>query len=120
MREAIKSSMRFLSAPVWQGYVLAPLDPRLAGATTDALLDDYIRNQTGTSAHPVGTASMSAYDADYGVVNPDLKLKNASGLRIVDASILVRLAYVYSAVAEQPILAFCTFWTHPSSCLYRC
>lgn len=96
MREAIKSSMRFLSAPAWKGYVLAPLDPGLAGATTDALLDVYIRNQTGTSAHAVGTASMSAYDADDGVVNPDLKLKKADGLRIVDASVLVRFAQMSS------------------------
>jgi len=100
MREAIRSSMRFLSAPIWKGYVLSPLDSGLAGATTDALLDNYIRNQTGTSAHVVGTASMSAYDADYGVVNPDLKLKKAGGLRVVDASVL---PFVPSGHTQAPV-----------------
>lgn len=89
MREAVKSATRFLSAPVWKGYVLAPFGA-LANATTDDLLDQYIRNQTGTSAHPVGTAAMSAKNATNGVVDPDLRVKGLSGLRIVDASILVR------------------------------
>ena len=63
----------------------------LANATTDALLDEFIRNNAGTAAHPVGTASMSSRNASYGVVDPDLKVKGVGGLRIVDASVLVRL-----------------------------
>ncbi|PBK65506.1 hypothetical protein ARMSODRAFT_869047, partial [Armillaria solidipes] len=31
---------------------------------------------------------MSARDADWGVVDPDLKLKKAAGVRVVDASVL--------------------------------
>ncbi|KAF8895897.1 hypothetical protein CPB84DRAFT_1636308, partial [Gymnopilus junonius] len=41
----------------------------------------------GTFSHPVGTAAMSPFDANWGVVNPDLTLKGAKGLRIVDASV---------------------------------
>lgn len=90
MREAVKSARRFLKAPVWKEYVLGPFGP-FALATDDEKLDDYIRNGTSTSAHPVGTAGMSARTASYGVVNPDLRVKGISGLRIVDASVLVRV-----------------------------
>lgn len=88
MREAIASVRRFVEAPVWQGFVLGPTGP-FALITDDASLDTFIRNGTGTSAHPVGTAGMSAKTANYGVVDPDLRVKGISGLRIVDASILV-------------------------------
>jgi choline dehydrogenase-like flavoprotein len=42
------------------------------------------------TCHLVGSAAMSAPDADYGVVNPDLRVKGVTGLRIVDASVMVR------------------------------
>lgn len=88
MREAIKSARRFLAAPAWKDYVIGPAGA-LADATTDELLDEYIRNSTFSTDHPVGTASMSAKEASYGVVDPDLQVKGISGLRIVDASIMV-------------------------------
>ncbi|KAJ7697520.1 aryl-alcohol oxidase [Mycena olivaceomarginata] len=51
-----------------------------------------------TLSHPLST-SMSAKDALYGVVNPDLLVKGASGLSIIDASIL---PFVTSAHTQQP------------------
>ncbi|KAF5392193.1 hypothetical protein D9757_001525 [Collybiopsis confluens] len=60
MREALRIIYRYISAPVWDGYILSPF-----GA---------LENIT---ASPRRTA-MSAKDADYGVVDPDLRVK---GLR---------------------------------------
>ncbi|KAG6856868.1 hypothetical protein H0H87_012685 [Tephrocybe sp. NHM501043] len=91
MREAIKSALRFLSAPVWKDYVIGPTGG-LENATTDQLLDDYIHKNTFTSSHTVGTAAMSPKNANYGVVDPDLRVKRVSGLRVVDASIMVSRA----------------------------
>lgn len=88
MREGIKMTRKFLTAPAWKGYILAET-PALANATTNAALEQFIRNTAGTSSHLVGSAGMSARDADYGVVDPDLRVKGASGLRIIDASVLV-------------------------------
>ncbi|RDB21189.1 Pyranose dehydrogenase [Hypsizygus marmoreus] len=102
MREAVKSAWRFLRAPAWKGYVLEPYGA-LANATTDALLDDYIRSLTGTSAHCVGTAGMSARSAAHGVVDPDFKVKGLDGLRIVDASVL---PFVPSAHTQAPVYIF--------------
>ncbi|KAF7377177.1 GMC oxidoreductase [Mycena sanguinolenta] len=85
-RESIKRAFRFVQAPVWKDYIIAPTID-LLNMTTDAL-DEFIRNTASASAHLVSTASMSARDASYGVVNPDLLVKGASGLSVIDASIL--------------------------------
>lgn len=81
MQYGIQKALKFVTAPVWEDYVLA-----LATNITD--LEGFIRNETGTTNHPVSTASMSPFNATWGVVDPDLKLKQAVGVRIVDASVL--------------------------------
>ncbi|KAF8884157.1 hypothetical protein BD779DRAFT_1443292 [Infundibulicybe gibba] len=87
MREAVRSAQRFVAGPAWKGYIIAPVGG-LENATTDQDLDDYIRSNTATIFHPVGTASMSAKAAAHGVVDPDLVVKGVLGLRVVDASVL--------------------------------
>lgn len=80
MQYAVESAKKFVTAVAWDGYIL--------GVTASNTEND-LRNGVGTVFHPVGTASMSPADASWGVVNPDLKLKGAKGVRIVDASVLV-------------------------------
>ncbi|KAG6914126.1 hypothetical protein DXG01_002288 [Tephrocybe rancida] len=86
MREAIKHTLAFTKAPIWDGYIVAP-SGGLENATTDAKLDAYITAASSTFFHPVGTLAMSAKGAKNGVVDPDLKVKGIAGLRVVDASI---------------------------------
>lgn len=89
MREAVKAAKRLVSAPVFQNYVVEALGS-LATADTDEEIEEYIRSNSGTTAHPVGTASMSPRGAQWGVVDPDLKMKGGvQGVRIVDASVFV-------------------------------
>jgi len=85
IKEGMKLAHKFVTAPVWKDYIIQLLSPN---ATTEAELDDFIRSTAITAWHLVGTAAMSAPNAGYGVVNPDLKVKGVAGLRIVDASIL--------------------------------
>ncbi|KAF8180708.1 aryl-alcohol oxidase [Mycena galopus ATCC 62051] len=85
-RESIKKAYRFVEAPVWKDYIIAPTVD-LLNMTTDAL-DEFIRNTGSSSGHIVSTAMMSAKNASYGVVNPSLLVKGASGLSIIDASIM--------------------------------
>ncbi|KAG6855735.1 hypothetical protein H0H87_011405 [Tephrocybe sp. NHM501043] len=89
MREAIKSAMKFASAPVWNNYIVSAASG-LTGTETDDQFDAYMAANAGTLFHPVGTASMSKKGAANGVVDPDLKLKKVNGVRVVDASVLVR------------------------------
>ncbi|KAJ7872277.1 aryl-alcohol oxidase-like protein, partial [Mycena olivaceomarginata] len=86
IRESIKRAYRFVQAPTWKDYIISPIVD-LLNMSTDAL-DEYIRNNAGFSSQLVSTAAMSAADASYGVVNPDLHVKGVTGLSIIDASIL--------------------------------
>ncbi|KAF5334011.1 hypothetical protein D9758_018633 [Tetrapyrgos nigripes] len=88
LREGIKTAFQFLTAPVFQDYVLGFSGDLLNGTLpiTDDLIDQYVAENTATSNHPIGTCSMSPKGAQWGVVDPDFRVKGARGLRIVDAS----------------------------------
>ncbi|KAG7445363.1 pyranose dehydrogenase [Guyanagaster necrorhizus] len=95
MQYAIASAQKFVTAaPVWDGYIL--------GLVTNTTEDD-IRNGTASLFHPVGSASMSPVNADWGVVDPDLVLKGAKGVRIVDASVL---PFLPAAHTQVPVYVF--------------
>jgi hypothetical protein len=86
MREATKNAVRFTTAPAWSDYVISPvgLDP-----STDASIESYLRDHVGTIFHPAGSAAMSPKGVSWGVVDPDLKVKGLTGLRVVDLSVTV-------------------------------
>ena len=88
-REGVKISKRFMTASTWDQFIIGPYGD-FKFATDDEAIDSYIRSNARSIRHPVGTAAMSAWDAKNGVVNPDLTVKKVRGLRIVDASIMVR------------------------------
>lgn len=98
MREAFKTSRRFLSGPAWSDYIVKPL--QLDGEPTDDEIDAYFRQATGSIFHPVGTAAMTAVNAGFGVVNPDFRVKGVCGLRIVDASIF---PFIPSGITQAPV-----------------
>ncbi|KIJ54911.1 GMC oxidoreductase [Sphaerobolus stellatus SS14] len=101
-RAGLASIRRFLSAPAWKDYVIGPFGD-LANATTDALLEDFIRNNAGSTAHLVGTVAMSAPNAGFGVINPDLRVKGATGIRVVDASVF---PFIPSSHIQVPTYVF--------------
>jgi 4-pyridoxate dehydrogenase len=82
-----------------------PLDPYRGVETgpgpeakTGAQIDDWIRRNCDTVYHPAGTAKMGT-DAD-AVVDPQLRVRGAEALRVVDASIMPDLtgAHLNAAV----------------------
>lgn len=86
LKEGLKGLQRLFSAPTWEEYQLTlgiPYPDDEEGQNT------FIRSVADSGGHQVGTCAMSPKGADYGVVDPDLRLKKASGLRIVDASVMV-------------------------------
>ncbi|KAF5364040.1 hypothetical protein D9756_001004 [Leucocoprinus leucothites] len=90
MKYAVRSAQKFVTGPAWKDYIVGPVngqaDTTMTG--TDAQLEQYIRQNSVTVFHPTGTASMSPVGAQWGVVDPDLKVKGVSGLRIADLSVL--------------------------------
>ena len=87
MRESVRASKRFVAAPAWADLVISPYGP--LSATSDTDIDAYVRGLASTVFHPVGTAAMSCSDSTSGVVDQNLLVKGADGLRIVDASVFV-------------------------------
>jgi len=90
-RKGFKSALTFSRAPVFRDIITGIMDP-FTNVTTDAEIDRQLRNIAVSGLHLVGTASMSPKGASWGVVDPDLSVKNIQGLRIVDASVMVRLS----------------------------
>ncbi|KAH9477341.1 Pyranose dehydrogenase 1 [Psilocybe cubensis] len=96
----LKIALRLHSgAPrAWAGYIISQVAP--PPGASDAELEAYVRSTAGTTYHPVGTAAMTRKGSGWGVVDPDLRVKGAKGIRIVDASVMpfVTAAHTQAAV----------------------
>jgi choline dehydrogenase-like flavoprotein len=91
MREALKASVRFINVSTWDGFINEPFGPfaDALAAGTDEALEDYARTTSGTVWHLASSAAMSSVGSHSGVLDPDLKVKGAVGLRVADASAFV-------------------------------
>ncbi|ESK84505.1 aryl-alcohol oxidase [Moniliophthora roreri MCA 2997] len=87
LREGLRMVHRFMTSPLFDGFVISSALP-VSPDAPDQELDAYIRSSAGGAAHITGTAAMTAKDAGWGVVNPDLRVKDLKGVRVVDASVL--------------------------------
>ncbi|KAJ7235004.1 aryl-alcohol oxidase-like protein [Mycena haematopus] len=94
---------KILSAPAWNhdGYLGAPAVNLTA--MTPAERVEFVRNNSGPGYHIVGTSGMSPVGAQYGVVDPDLKVKGISGLRVIDASVLPIVPAAHTQAATYAI-----------------
>ena len=59
-----------------------------AGAATDAELDAHIRTDSITVHHPLGTCKMGVASDPLAVVDAELRVFGAEGLRVVDGSVM--------------------------------
>lgn len=103
LREAVKEVRRFLSAPAFKNYIIAPYGP--SNVTTDDEIDAFIMNFTTSVWHPVGTAAMGTADGGkggMGVLDPSLSVRGVNGVRVVDASVM---PFIPSAHTQAPVYA---------------
>ncbi|ESK84508.1 aryl-alcohol oxidase [Moniliophthora roreri MCA 2997] len=87
LREGLRAVHQFMTSPLFDGFVLSSALP-IPPDASDEEFDIYIRNTVQNVLHITGTAAMTAKDAGWGVVDPDLRVKGVKGLRVVDASVL--------------------------------
>jgi choline dehydrogenase-like flavoprotein len=65
----------------------------------DEELSEYARRAAFTVFHPAGTCRMGAVDDELAVVDPELRLRGVSGVRIADASVFPSMPTVNPMVA---------------------
>jgi choline dehydrogenase-like flavoprotein len=87
MRQGVRQAQRILAQPPLRA--LSQEWAASAQANTDAQLEQWIRQNTDTIYHPVGTCRMG--QDDMAVVDPQLKVRGVQGLRVVDASVMPRV-----------------------------
>ena len=85
--DQVKLARRIMSQPAIRDYLKNPGDP--FGDTDQSMLD-YARVAGNTLYHVVGTCRMGGDPGS--VVDPELRVRGVEGLRVVDASIMPRIA----------------------------
>jgi choline dehydrogenase-like flavoprotein len=86
--QALRDVFTLFEHDAFDGYVTGPYGPLENGSSDEELLD-YVKMYASSIYHSVGTAKMAPRGADWGVVDPDLRVKGTKGLRIADASVFV-------------------------------
>ncbi|KAA1470706.1 pyranose dehydrogenase [Dentipellis sp. KUC8613] len=103
LAQGVRVAQRFLSAPVWSSYVQAPtagLEAVLLpdGSVNATAMDSFLRTQTTAGWRQTGTAGMAPAHAEWGVVDPELRVRGVQGLRVVDASVWPFVPSVHTQV----------------------
>jgi choline dehydrogenase/4-pyridoxate dehydrogenase len=85
LRKAVRVVREIAAQPSMAPYVGREIAPG-GSIDTDEAIDAYIRRTAITVHHPAGTCRMGIDDAS--VVDPDLLVRGAEGLRVIDASVM--------------------------------
>jgi len=83
----ITLARRIAAQPALRGWVERELTPGPDAVTDDELVD-YVRKTHNTVYHLAGTARMGAVDDPQAVLDPRLRVKGVTGLRVADASVM--------------------------------
>ena len=88
MIEGVKLARRLAQTSALGELIASEYRPGDAARSDDEILE-FVRNYGATIFHPVGTCRMGSDET--AVVDPHLKVRGVSGLRVVDASIMPTL-----------------------------
>lgn len=75
--------------PAIAKFLAGPSMPDHLDGLTDDELGEHLRRQTQTLYHPVGTCAMGT--GEHAVVDPELRVRGVTGLRVVDASVMPKI-----------------------------
>jgi choline dehydrogenase/4-pyridoxate dehydrogenase len=87
LRRGVNMAREIAAQAAMAGFIDKETAP---GSTknSDEDIDDHIRNTSITVHHPLGTCRMGPESDEMAVVDPELKVRGAEGLRVVDASVM--------------------------------
>ncbi len=83
----LKMAREFLTAKPMAAICTSELAPG-AHIRSDPELMAYVRSSVTTLYHPVGTCAMGGESRWHSVLDPELRVRGVSGLRVVDASVM--------------------------------
>lgn len=121
--EGILSAQRLFSSIPFAQNVFGINIPK--SSPNDTLTNEdilkYIRSNATPFGHGVGTCSMAPHGAEWGVVDPEFRMRGFTGLRIVDASVIVSHNFLLTWPSHIFLpAAVCYEWTYPSACVRYC
>lgn len=93
MIAGVRKAREIMAQPAmadWVGRELAPGPD----AQTDEQIADYVRRTHNTVYHPVGTVRIGAPDDAGAPLDPQLRVKGVTGLRVADASVMPEIVTV--------------------------
>jgi choline dehydrogenase len=90
MIDGVRRARKILAAPAFEKYQSWEVGPGPDTQTDEAILA-FIRKNSETIYHPVGTCKMGDISDVMTVVDSQLKVKGIKGLRVVDASVMPSL-----------------------------
>jgi choline dehydrogenase len=88
MRDALRISRKIVSQKAFDDFRGEEYAPG-KNATSDADLDEYIKDNCNSVYHPVGSCKMGS--DEMAVVDDRLRVRGVAGLRVVDASVMPTL-----------------------------
>ena len=83
-----RKAAEILSSETFSDNVIS-LEPDLTPETPDKLFEEFVRSTAFRGDHACGTCRMGA--DDMAVLDPQLRVRGISGLRVVDASIMPKI-----------------------------
>jgi choline dehydrogenase/4-pyridoxate dehydrogenase len=85
LRAGLRLMLDIMRDPQMRPFIARELN---GGLTTDADIDEHIRNTAITLHHPLGTCKMGREDDEDAVVDPQLRVRGVERLRVIDASVM--------------------------------
>ena len=88
LREAVRLCVSMLQHSAYENIIDEIISPTSADLETNETLDAWLRRNISTSYHISGTCKMGPDNDPMAVVDPHLRVRGVSNLRIADASIM--------------------------------
>lgn len=89
----IRKAREIISQPAMDGFRGRELFPG-EGVQSDAEIADYVSKTHNTVYHPAGSCRMGPADDEMSPLDPQLRVKGVTGLRVVDGSVMPQLTAV--------------------------
>jgi choline oxidase len=98
----IRLAREIVAQPAMAEWAGRELSPGIE-AQTDEEIGDYILATHNTVYHPVGTVRMGPVDDDMSPLDPQLRVKGVTGLRVADASVMPEIVTVNPNITTMMI-----------------